>query len=96
MLNGGTFALKHLSDVKRAMTDTVDETHFAFDPFIVVGSGARATGMEQLMAIAAADVDGDGQVFCDGVFDELRAKFPGGVFVEMGELEFFFLFQELD
>ncbi len=70
-----------------------DDVGFALDPAGVVGGGAGQGGIEEgLLRVAeAADVDDDLVLAGDGEFAEGEAEAPGGVGVEVGEVEIGFL-----
>lgn len=76
------------------MAKPFDEAYFAFDPFVVVRAGARPTGVEELM-VAALNIDGDGELVVDGVFNKPGPDLPSGVFVKVGKLELLFFLEEL-
>src|ERR1700690_228113 len=92
LLDALALALQQLAHIKRTMSKAVDQSHFAFDPFIVVRAGARPAGMEKLL-FAAPDIDGDGEFILDGMFHQPAADLPGGLFVEGAELQLL-LFQK--
>ena len=73
-----------------------DDVDLALDPAGVVGRGAGEGGVEKLLVglAEAANVDDDGVIAIGGELAKGEAEGPGGIVVEGGEEEFFFLLRD--
>ena len=90
---GGVVLLEIEAQLVGAAVEAGDDVGFALDPADVVGRGAGECGVEERQRglAEAADVDDDGLFAGDGKFAEGEAETPGGVGVEVGEVEVGFL-----
>ena len=90
---GGVALLEAEADLVGAAVEAGDDVRFALDPAGVVGRGAGEGGVEERLvrSAEAADIDDDGELAGEGEFAEGEAEAPGGVVVEVGEVELGFL-----
>src|SRR5258706_3903566 len=94
LFNGLALAFEQLSDIERTVSKPINSFDFSLHPFVIIRGCAAQAGMEKLMC-SPHNIYRDRRIPAARTLNKLTAKFPGNIFIELGELKFLFLLKQL-